>query len=90
MKASYYRNAAILGLLAKTWPRCFALSGTGAGRSSRYEETGPIWLLQKRPVVALTEATAAIENPKTGNVTTYRRHNKPAFGSLGDSLDDLK
>jgi ProP effector len=27
MKASHYRNAAVLGLLAKTWPRCFALFG---------------------------------------------------------------
>jgi len=38
--------------------------------------------------VALTEATAAIQN-QTGNVTTYRRHNKPAFGPLGDSLNDF-
>jgi hypothetical protein len=41
-------------------------------------------------VIALTEATAAIENPKTGNVTVYRRLNKPALGPLGDSLDDFK
>jgi hypothetical protein len=58
-------------------------------RLSRYDATGLIWLLQGRPVVALTEATAAIENPKTGNVTTYRRFNRPALGPLGDSLDDL-
>jgi hypothetical protein len=34
-------------------------------RLSRYDCTGLIWLLQRRPVVALTESTAAIENPAT-------------------------
>jgi hypothetical protein len=58
-------------------------------RLSPYDETGLIWLLQGRPVVALTEATAAIESP-TGAPTIYRRHNKPALGPVGDSLDDLK
>ena len=57
---------------------------------SRYDETGLIWLLQGREVVALTEATASIRNPETGTVTVYRRHNKPALGPLGDSLEDLK
>jgi hypothetical protein len=57
-------------------------------RLSRYDETGLIWLLRGRPVLALTEGTAAIESP-TGTVTVYRRHNKPALGPLGDSLDDL-
>jgi hypothetical protein len=32
-------------------------------RLSRYDETGLIWLLQGRLVVALTETTAAIQNP---------------------------
>jgi len=41
-------------------------------RLSRYDETGLCWLLQGRPVVALTEATAAIHNP-TGAITIYRR-----------------
>jgi hypothetical protein len=59
-------------------------------RLSRYDETGLIWLLQDRPVVALTEVTASIRNPKTGTVTTYRRFNKPALGPLGDSLDNLQ
>ena len=54
-----------------------------------YDCTGLIWLLQGRPVVALTEATAAIQNP-TGNLIVYRRFNKPALGPVGDSLDDLK
>jgi hypothetical protein len=43
---------------------------------------------QGRPVVALTEATAAIQNP-TGAITIYRRHNKPALAPIGDSLDDF-
>jgi hypothetical protein len=58
-------------------------------RLSRYDETGLIWLLQGREVVALNEATAAIQNP-TGAITTYRRHNKLALGPPGDSLDDLQ
>jgi hypothetical protein len=41
-------------------------------RLSRYDAVGLIWLLQGRPVVALTEATATIRNPATGNLTTYR------------------
>jgi hypothetical protein len=38
-------------------------------------------------VVVLTDATAAIKNA-IGNVTIYRRHNKPELGPVGDSLDD--
>jgi hypothetical protein len=57
-------------------------------RLSRYGETGLIWLLRGREVVALTETTAAIKSP-TSVVTVYRRHNKPALGPIGDSLDDL-
>ena len=55
---------------------------------SRYDETGLIWLLRGRPVVALTEATAAIQS-STDAITIYRRHNKPALGPVGDSLDGL-
>lgn len=58
-------------------------------RLSRYDETGLIWLLQGRPVVALTGATAAIEN-SIGAITIYRRFDKPAFGPVGDSLDDFQ
>jgi hypothetical protein len=54
-------------------------------RLSRYDETGLIWLLRGRPVVALTDTTAAIENA-TG-ITVYRKNNKPALP--GDSLDDV-
>jgi hypothetical protein len=57
-------------------------------RLSRYNETGLVWLLRGRPVVALTEATAAIEH-RTGVVTIYRKNNKPPLGPLGDSLHDL-
>jgi len=58
-------------------------------RLSRYDEAGLIWLLQARPVVALTDATAAIENP-SGAITVYRRYDKPALGPVGDSLDDFQ
>jgi hypothetical protein len=57
-------------------------------RLSRYDCTGLVWLLCGRPVIALTESTAAIEN-STGNITIYRKYNKPALGPLGDSLDDF-
>jgi hypothetical protein len=50
-------------------------------RLSRYDCTGLIWLLEGRPVVALTADTAVTENP-TGNITTYRRFNKPALGPM--------
>jgi hypothetical protein len=58
-------------------------------RLSRYDQTGLLWLLAGRPVVALTATTAAIKSP-TGAITVYRRHNKPALGPEGDSLDDLQ
>jgi hypothetical protein len=48
-----------------------------------------IWLLEGREVIALTEDTAAIRRA-SGSVTVYRKHNKPALGPVGDSLDDLK
>jgi hypothetical protein len=56
-------------------------------RLSRYDETGLIWLLRGRPVVALTATTAVIQGA-TG-ILTYRKLNKPALGPLGDSLDDI-
>ena len=59
-------------------------------RLSRYDETGLIWLLQGRPVTALTESTAAIENSAAGNVTTYRRFNNPTLEPLDDSQDDFE
>ena len=58
-------------------------------RLSRYDETGLIWLLEGREVIALAEETATIRWP-SGAVTVYRKHNKPALGSLGDSLDDFQ
>jgi hypothetical protein len=56
-------------------------------RLARYDETGLIWLLRGRPVIALTETTAAIQ-AATG-VLSYRKLNKPKLGPLGDSLDDM-
>jgi hypothetical protein len=56
-------------------------------RLSRYDETGLIWLLQGRPVVAMTEETATIQGASSHLV--YRKHNKPALGPLGDSLHDM-
>ena len=56
-------------------------------RLSRYDETGLIWLLSSRSVIALTETTAAIQGATA--VLTYRKLNKPALGPVGDSLDDF-
>jgi hypothetical protein len=47
-------------------------------RLSRYDETGLIWLLQGREVVALTETTASIRSA-AGNITICRKHNKSAL-----------
>jgi hypothetical protein len=58
-------------------------------RLSRYDCTGLCWLLEGRPVLALTADTAAVENP-IGNISTYRRFSKPSYGPLGDSLEDLQ
>jgi hypothetical protein len=51
-------------------------------RLSRYDETGLVWLLQGYEVVALTDATAAIQS-STGAITTYRRFNKPGARPAG-------
>jgi hypothetical protein len=58
-------------------------------RLSRHGATGLCWLLQGKEVIALTADTATIRNPATGNVTIYRKYDKPAYGPLGDSLDDF-
>ena len=57
-------------------------------RLSRYDLTGLVWLLSGRRVIAMTDSTAGIETVRGGTLT-YRRHNKPALGPLGDSLDDF-
>jgi hypothetical protein len=59
-------------------------------RLSRYDATGLCWLLLGRPVVALTETTASIRNPRTGTVIVFRKNNRPVLGPLGDSLDNLQ
>jgi len=48
-------------------------------RLSRYDQTGLIWLLAGRPVVALTAAAAAVENA-TGAITVSRRETNPKEG----------
>jgi hypothetical protein len=55
-------------------------------RLSRYDAIGLCWLLEGREVIALTEATASIGNPKTGTITVFRKSNRPGLGPLGDSL----
>jgi hypothetical protein len=57
-------------------------------RLSRYDQTGLIWLLHGRPVIALTENEATILAPSGANLT-YGRHNKTAPARLGDSVDDI-
>jgi hypothetical protein len=42
-------------------------------RLSRYDCAGLCWLLQGRRVVALTERSAAIENPISGSITVFRK-----------------
>jgi hypothetical protein len=56
-------------------------------RLSRYDETGLIWLLQGRPVVALTETTAAIQGATSA--LTYHKLNKPTSWSFAENFDDL-
>jgi hypothetical protein len=58
-------------------------------RLSRYDATGLCWLLEGREMVALTADTATIKNPVSGAITVYRKHNKPALGPLGDTLEDF-
>jgi hypothetical protein len=57
-------------------------------RLARYDSTGLIWLLQGRPLIALTATEAAIQS--AGAVVVYRKHRKPAYGPLGDCLDDME
>jgi hypothetical protein len=57
-------------------------------RLSRYDETGLVWLLRGRAVVALT-ATEAVMRCPSGSTLMYRRQNKPAPEPLGDSINDI-
>jgi hypothetical protein len=57
-------------------------------RLSRYDETGLIWPLGGRPVVALTETTAAVRSATA--VLIYGKLRKPPLGPVGDSLDDFE
>ena len=64
-----------------------AKPGANFQRLSRYDLTGLIWLLRDDQVVDLTKDEAAIQ--RNGAVVVYRKDRKPAFGPLGDSLDDM-
>ena len=89
--AQWGSQAEALGWNSLTYSACTHRRRTRTRATAacrRYDATGLIWLLQGRPVIALTEATAAIQS-LTGAITVYRRHNKPALGPVGDSLDDL-
>ena len=50
-------------------------------RLSRYDQTGLIWLLCERPVVALTETQALIKGSGSG-ITVYRRVPCPAVSDI--------
>jgi hypothetical protein len=69
---------------------CFYILKEVASRlrkSERWLWDWLVWLLQGRRVVALTKDTAIIETAT--DTVSYRQHNKPALGPLGDSLDDF-
>jgi hypothetical protein len=51
-------------------------------RLSRYDSTGLIWLLQGRPVIALTDTEAAIQG--AGGGVVYRKQPIPNLGPLAD------
>ena len=53
---------------------------------ARYDQTGLIWLLHGRPVIALTETEAAILAPSGASLMYHRLH-KPAPGLIGDTTD---
>jgi|SRR5215472_10677762 len=72
----------IKGLRCQSTANLFGLH-TVPAQLSRYDETGLCWLLDGREVVALTADTATVRNPKTSNLTVYRRHNKPALACGG-------
>jgi hypothetical protein len=89
--ARWDKQAHALGWTAKDLFGLYPVSAHAKpsfNRLARYDEIGLIWLLDGREVVVLTDATAAIRTA-IGNVTIYRRHNKPAYGPVGDSLDDF-
>src|SRR6266545_3534131 len=75
----------ILARAALSMAGCFPAAARGGECPSAPRppaETGLIWLLQGREVAALTETTASIRSA-AGNITIYRKHNKPALGHPG-------
>jgi len=55
---------------------------------SRYDQTGLIWLLRGRPVIALT-AMEAIMCCQSGATLVYGRQNQLAPGLIFDSTDGI-
>src|SRR6516164_8704162 len=55
-------------------------------RLSRYDQRGLIWLLNGRPVIALTQTAATILAPSGANLM-YCRQNQLAPGLIGDTTD---
>ena len=90
--ARWGTQAAALGWTARellpAFIRCRNRPAAASRRLARYDCAGLLWLLRGRPVVALTAETAAIQTASDG-ILTYRKNNKPAFGPVGDSLDDF-
>ena len=50
-------------------------------RLSRVELTGLIWMLHGRPVLALTESSAAIQTAQSKSILTFRRQ-QPSAGTV--------
>jgi hypothetical protein len=48
-------------------------------RLSRYDDKGLVWLLEGKPVVAMSSSTAPIQH-KTGAITNYRKLNNRDWG----------
>jgi hypothetical protein len=86
--ATWGEQAAALGWTARELFGLPTPPERPAASRSIYERTGLAWLLQGRPVVALTAETAAIQTG-SGGILTYRKCNKPALGPSRDSLDSL-
>jgi hypothetical protein len=57
-------------------------------RLSRYDCTGLVWQLRGRSVTMLTESAATF-GTATGGLL-FRKHDRPALGPVGDSLEDFK
>src|SRR5262245_18051015 len=68
---------------------CFSWQGRAACPHRINGRANGLFVSSGREVEALTDATAAIQNP-TAAIPVFRRFNKSALGPVGDSLDDLE